>query len=357
MVEFKRGLISRPTHLSLPDFIFSEFGQEENLQDIPSISILTLADLIQEYQRITAPPIKAVSTYSTDTIHLNHLRQFMEQKGYTDILLKQVNIGFFDRYKAFRYGQNVRTDTVKKELGTFQSMFQMAVNHEYISQNVLKNVKRDESQIPNERFRTQKEIEECLKYGDYNPKEIKEIRRFRYLTPEEIKELLVLTRDSWLYPILALCACTGIRRGEIVKIEWADVDLTRKLLWIRSQKQSKTRIEVRRCVDISEELLAVLKIQHQKTGKQRWVFLSPKGHRLTTGTLRENLRRVLNGTKFEGCGYHMFRHSLASNLAAQGVDQRVIDNILGHQTEEMRERYRHLFPQTRREAMNKLSYL
>ena len=40
-----------------------------------------------------------------------------------------------------------------------------------------------------------------------------------------------------------------------------------------------------------------------------------------------------------------FRHSFASNLAAASVDQRIIDEWMGHQTEEqMRTRYRHLFP-------------
>lgn len=43
-------------------------------------------------------------------------------------------------------------------------------------------------------------------------------------------------------------------------------------------------------------------------------------------------------------GYHVFRHSFASNLAASGVDERMIDEFMGHQTEEMRKRYRHFFP-------------
>ena len=50
-------------------------------------------------------------------------------------------------------------------------------------------------------------------------------------------------------------------------------------------------------------------------------------------------------------GYHTYRHSFASNLAAAGVDQRVIDEFMGHQTEAMRKRYRHLFPQSRRSAI------
>jgi site-specific recombinase XerD len=45
------------------------------------------------------------------------------------------------------------------------------------------------------------------------------------------------------------------------------------------------------------------------------------------------------------------RHSFASNLAAKGVDQRMIDEWMGHQTEEMRKRYRQLIPSAQKNVM------
>ena len=53
-------------------------------------------------------------------------------------------------------------------------------------------------------------------------------------------------------------------------------------------------------------------------------------------------------------GYHTLRHSFASNLARAGVDERVVDELMGHQTEEMRRRYRHFFPEQRRDAVARL---
>jgi site-specific recombinase XerD len=50
-------------------------------------------------------------------------------------------------------------------------------------------------------------------------------------------------------------------------------------------------------------------------------------------------------------GYHVFRHSFASNLAAAGIDEHVIAALMGHLTAEMRARYRHLFPSQRRAAV------
>ena len=53
--------------------------------------------------------------------------------------------------------------------------------------------------------------------------------------------------------------------------------------------------------------------------------------------------------------YHVFRHSFASNLARHGIEQYKIDKMMGHQGD-MRERYRHLFPEDRQSAVEVLSF-
>ena len=50
-------------------------------------------------------------------------------------------------------------------------------------------------------------------------------------------------------------------------------------------------------------------------------------------------------------GLHVFRHSFISALASKGVDQRIIDDLVGHSTEEQRRRYRHLFPDVKQKAI------
>jgi len=44
------------------------------------------------------------------------------------------------------------------------------------------------------------------------------------------------------------------------------------------------------------------------------------------------------------------------NLARAGVDDRIIDHFMGHQTEEIRKRYQHLFPEEKRKALSQLRY-
>jgi integrase len=76
---------------------------------------------------------------------------------------------------------------------------------------------------------------------------------------------------------------------------------------------------------------------------------------LTKKEAHHHFKQTLKGSKWDVVrGFHVFRHSFASNLAGAGVDQRVIDGFMGHQTEEMRKRYRHLFPKKREEAFLKV---
>jgi integrase len=67
--------------------------------------------------------------------------------------------------------------------------------------------------------------------------------------------------------------------------------------------------------------------------------------KLTARTLYRTFKKHFLRTRYKVLrGLHLFRHSFASNLAAKGVDQRHIDDWMGHQTEEMRKRYQHLRP-------------
>ena len=69
---------------------------------------------------------------------------------------------------------------------------------------------------------------------------------------------------------------------------------------------------------------------------------------LSKDAAHHHFRKTLQATKFSVVrGFHVFRHSMCSNLASKGVSQAIIDSIVGHQTEEMRRRYRHLFPKDR----------
>jgi integrase len=73
---------------------------------------------------------------------------------------------------------------------------------------------------------------------------------------------------------------------------------------------------------------------------------------LTRDQSHDHLKRTLAGSKWEVIkGWHVLRHSFISACANAKVDQRFLDSWVGHQTEEQRKRYRHLYPSTEQEAI------
>ena len=73
---------------------------------------------------------------------------------------------------------------------------------------------------------------------------------------------------------------------------------------------------------------------------------------ITEDEAHDHLRRSLRGSRWSVIkGWHIARHSFASNCAAKGIDQRLIDRWLGHTTDEMRRRYQHLIPNHEQQAI------
>ena len=73
---------------------------------------------------------------------------------------------------------------------------------------------------------------------------------------------------------------------------------------------------------------------------------------LTFSECHSHFKRTLAGSKWEVVkGLHTLRHSMISCMAAAGIDQRIIDDIVRQTSEEMRKRYRHLTPALKSQAV------
>ena len=78
------------------------------------------------------------------------------------------------------------------------------------------------------------------------------------------------------------------------------------------------------------------------------------GSPVTASELHKHFQRPIKGSKWEVVhGWHALRHSFCSNCAAAGVEQRLINDWVGHQTAAMVRRYRHLFPNKQQQAIQK----
>ena len=132
---------------------------------------------------------------------------------------------------------------------------------------------------------------------------------------------------------------------------------------IREKKRVRGATSFRR-VPLSDLLNQVLRdwMQIHPGGKFLFCFdenkilrsrkIRRKGEPVTHDEVHDHFSTTIYGIAWCNMpGWHCLRHSFCSNCAAAGVEQRVINSWVGHQTEEMVRRYRHLFPSKEIEAI------
>jgi integrase len=242
--------------------------------------------------------------------------------------------------------------TVKKEiitLGTAWSWARRALDLKEPFPGVALEYPKGKEALP---FMTWEEAEARIAAGD----DAKEVWDCLYLRPREIEEVLGFVKfrpvSACVYPMFVLAAHSGARRSEIVRALPSDVDLAAGVLTIREKKRDKSKVTTRR-VPLTPLLRAVLSDWLKQRPKGKTLFCKADGSPVSPNEARSYFQRALRPSKWKVLkGWHVFRHSFISALASKGIDQRIIDDMVGHQTEEQRRRYRHLYPDVKVNALN-----
>jgi integrase len=214
-------------------------------------------------------------------------------------------------------------------------------------------------------FQTKEEIDRQIARGGLSETEQEALWDCLYLTPADLEKVLKLikgcTDQPIAYPMVLMAAHTGARRSEILRSQVQDFDFHAKLVVIREKKRAKGR-RTTRIVPLSPVLAKTIEDWLKTHPRCKYTFCQELNaadgqefRPITAAQATDLLSRCLAETDWEKIrGWHVFRHSFISNCASKGIDQRMIDSWSGHQTEEMRRRYTHLFPDSQQEAMRKL---
>ena len=324
-----------------------------------------LGYVCDEYVASYSAGSKEASTLKTEKLHLRHLRRLLGEETPLD----RIETKSIEAYVRSRQGEpgirgrTVSATTVSKELATFGLLWKFAMRREFTKAG---NPARD---VPKPRgnqkpaFLTYEEIEMRVGRGDLSDAEIADLWDALFLRENEIAELLAYARDNlsqlpharYLYPALAFCAYTGARRSEMFR---ARIDDVNGRVIIREKKRSQSRRITFRQVPLHAELKDVLDEWLEQRPSGQRLFCKNSGSPLEDKSSRDAFKRLFRDSKWNVLrGFHVLRHSFASNLARHGTDHRIIDSWMGHQTEEMRERYRHLFPEDTEKALAVLSFV
>ncbi len=142
---------------------------------------------------------------------------------------------------------------------------------------------------------------------------------------------------------------TGLRRGEVFNLNWADVDLDRANLTVHGTgaKNQQTRH-----VPLNTEALAVLEGWRNQTKDDGLIFPGKSGERFNN--IRRSWSGVLDAANISGFRLHDLRHTFASRLVMAGVDLNTVRELLGHSDYAMTLRYAHLAPEHKAAAVARL---
>ena len=171
------------------------------------------------------------------------------------------------------------------------------------------------------------------------------------LTPDEyirLTKLLDEEKDIQASNLLRLALFTGMRRGELFKLKWKDINFFRKNISIKDPKSGLDET-----IPLNEMALSVLN-NHEKL-ESEFVFPGLRGNQRKT-TPRP-LRRIIKKAGLKNFRpFNGLRHSYASFLVSSGkVDLYTLQKLLTQKSPQMTQRYAHLSNKALMEASNVIS--
>lgn len=164
-------------------------------------------------------------------------------------------------------------------------------------------------------------------------------------TREEMTRLLLACADE-LRDMVAMALGTGLRFDELLHLQWADVDLQRRLLTIHRGRQGTVKSGKLRHVPILDSVLGVLQARALKRGGAILVFPGRKGEVRSKQGVYDIFKLALKRARLdETLRWHDLRHSFASHWMMDSGCIFKLSRILGHSSVKITEqRYVHLAP-------------
>ncbi len=255
----------------------------------------------QEYLEVHA---KNKRSYHSDVDRIKTLHKFFGNR-----FLHEITPFAVEKFKTDR-AKEVSGATVNRDLACLKCFFNKAIAwSRYSGKNPVKGVKL-----------------------------FKEQPRLRFLEKEEIFKLLANCGEH-LKPILIVALHTGMRKGEILNLRWHDIDFKRDIIYLYQTKNGERR-EVRINNEVKSALFKV-----QKHPDSPYVFCNKNGE--PYGDIKKSFFtacRKAGIIKSSSFSFHDLRHTFASRLAMQGVNDRTLMTLGGWKSPRMLNRYAHLSP-------------
>ena len=276
----------------------------------------TFEELMDRYLREVSVT-KAAKSQVRDKNCLNHLLPFFE--GMT---LAEVTPKVLSSYKAKRREEKAAPATTNRELGLVKHAFNVAIKEwEWCRENPVCRISMEK--VNNVRV--------------------------RYLTDVEFAKILAQC-PGWLKPIVLVARYTGIRKENVVSLQWDQVNLSGECIYLEHTKNGDRLMLPLRAV-LVDLFKALARVRHIRSP---YVFLHSNGQPYRGDVVYKGFVGVCNKAGISNFTFHDLRHTFASDLVQSGIDLYIVQKLLGHRDGRMTQRYAHLAPENLKQAIRSL---
>ena len=260
---------------------------------------ITFSELVHRYQKEVTPLKKSASR---EISRLKCLDKF-----FGEVTLARINSEMVARFRDERLSLNLSGATVIKDLNTLSHIIDTAIKEWglYIPQNPVKNIRKP--RVNNSRS-----------------------RRISY--EEEIILLAQCKKHSLMMESVVIFAIeTAMRLGEIINLNWSDIDMERQIATLLHTKNGEVRQ-----VPLSNAAIASVRAlpRHIASLKVFWRWKA-------VSSFESSWQRVLAKSEIKNFRFHDLRHEATSRLFEKNLNMFEVSTITGHKTLQMLKRYTH----------------
>ena len=314
---------------------------------LPPVSTLTVGSYLDRWMQHKAGEVRASTLQSYRVIIENQLKPILGRERLDKLQPRHVDY----LHKKIQ-AKNLSHRTLEHAHTLLHGALNHAVRVELLPRNVAETVKLPRRSMPK--------------------------AEMKVWTTEQVSLFLEQASTHRLYALFYLALSTGMRRGELMALQWENIDLEQGVIRVKSNlvelkgeiqiTEPKTRAS-KRLIPLAADTVAVLRTHQGKQAEERaqmgakWqehglVFPTQVGTYLDSANLTRTFQQLTKAANLPIIRLHDLRHTHASLLALRGVTPKVIADRLGHTNVSFTMQvYTHLYDEQRREAAPNLAEL
>jgi integrase len=128
----------------------------------------------------------------------------------------------------------------------------------------------------------------------------------RILSKSEVERLLSAAEKSPLYPLVATALFAGLRKGELINLDWEDIDFKQNLITVKNKDWFTTKNQSFRVIPLNRRLKDILQAYRKPSGS---CFPNSEGRRYNHNLLRD-FKVLCRKVDIGSCSLHQLRHML-----------------------------------------------